>query len=127
MTKEILASVACASGQGVGISVPNLAAATSGSYNGTTSGINAGNSNFPAFGGGTGENSLGNVGTVSGTISGLQTYTAGQTLSAPPTGQTNIIATAANVTYQSGNSVLLQPGFQTQAGAVFKAKLGGCY
>ncbi|MBA4850502.1 LamG domain-containing protein [Emticicia sp. BO119] len=113
-------------GQGNDITVLNNAVATSGNYNGITSG-NESNVNFPAFIGASDESLVGNSGTVAGTILNQKTYIANQTLTAPPSGQANIIATTAKVNYQAGKSVTLQPGFQTQAGAVFKAQIKGCY
>ena len=37
-----------------------------------------------------------------------------------------VTGTTTTVTYQSGTSVTLQPGFQAEAGTVFKAQIGGC-
>ena len=37
-----------------------------------------------------------------------------------------VTGTTTAVTYQSGASVTLQPGFQAEAGTVFKAQIGGC-
>jgi alpha-D-ribose 1-methylphosphonate 5-triphosphate synthase subunit PhnH len=37
-----------------------------------------------------------------------------------------VTGTSTNVTYQSGSSVTLKPGFQADAGTVFKAQIGGC-
>jgi hypothetical protein len=39
---------------------------------------------------------------------------------------TNKITNTANVTYQAGKSIVLEPGFKANAGTVFKAQLGGC-
>ncbi|WP_435355783.1 glycerophosphodiester phosphodiesterase family protein [Emticicia sp. SJ17W-69] len=38
----------------------------------------------------------------------------------------NHITGSANVTYQAGSSVLLNPGFKADIGTVFKAQMGGC-
>ncbi len=38
----------------------------------------------------------------------------------------NKLSSTANVVYKAGNSVLLTAGFQADAGAVFKAEIGGC-
>ena len=37
-----------------------------------------------------------------------------------------VTGTTTTVTYQSGSSVTLQPGFQAEAGTVFIAQIGGC-
>jgi|GEM_PF-497065 len=37
-----------------------------------------------------------------------------------------VTGTNTSVTYQSGSSVTLKPGFQAEAGTVFKAQIGGC-
>ncbi len=39
---------------------------------------------------------------------------------------TNKVTNTANVTYQAGKSITLNPGFRADAGAVFIAQLGGC-
>ncbi|TAF30474.1 MAG: right-handed parallel beta-helix repeat-containing protein [Cytophagales bacterium] len=39
---------------------------------------------------------------------------------------TNKITNTANVTYQAGKSIVLDPGFKVDAGTVFKVQLGGC-
>ncbi|GAB3507181.1 hypothetical protein GCM10027442_12180 [Emticicia fontis] len=36
------------------------------------------------------------------------------------------VETTANVTFQAGNSITLNPGFQTNIGAIFTAKMGAC-
>ena len=39
---------------------------------------------------------------------------------------TNKIIAPAQVTYQAGNAIVLNPGFQASAGTVFKAEIQGC-
>ncbi len=39
---------------------------------------------------------------------------------------TNKVTNTANVTYQAGKSITLNPGFRADAGTVFKVQLGGC-
>lgn len=60
-------------------------------------------------------------------------YTANQVVQASQTITTssppNIIITPLNsnkLNYQAGESITLSPGFSTQSGAVFSAKIGGC-
>ncbi|WP_337040806.1 NPCBM/NEW2 domain-containing protein [Emticicia sp. 17c] len=48
-------------------------------------------------------------------------FKASSTISA-----SNAISNQAKVNYQAGQSVTLQPGFQVQAGSVFKIQIGGC-
>jgi hypothetical protein len=62
----------------------------------------------------------------SGTETGTGVYKTSQTISAPPTGQTNVISAASNVLYQAGSSVLLKPGFRADKGSVFYAVIRGC-
>ena len=38
----------------------------------------------------------------------------------------NKVGTAANITYQAGKAVVLTPGFETQAGGIFKAQIEAC-
>jgi hypothetical protein len=38
----------------------------------------------------------------------------------------NAIMPDAKITYQAGQSVVLQPGFQVYPGTVFKAQIAGC-
>jgi len=38
----------------------------------------------------------------------------------------NKVGNGSNVSYQAGNAVVLTPGFETQSGGVFKAKIQGC-
>jgi trimeric autotransporter adhesin len=55
--------------------------------------------------------------------------TAIQYINAPPTspsGQTNIINAASNVTYRAGKAINLNAGFRANQGAIFKAEIGGC-
>ena len=66
---------------------------------------------------------------VNTTLTGTSVMVASQTIVAPPTvpaGQTNLIESAANITYRAGKSVQLNPGFHARSGAVFKALIGGC-
>jgi hypothetical protein len=52
-----------------------------------------------------------------------------RTIIAPPvmpSGLTNIINPGSNVLYRAGKSITLNPGFKANAGAVFKAQIGGC-
>jgi hypothetical protein len=43
-----------------------------------------------------------------------------------PTGQTNTINAASNVTYRAGKAINLNAGFRANQGAIFKAEIGGC-
>jgi glucose/arabinose dehydrogenase len=49
------------------------------------------------------------------------TIQAGQTIQAA-----NLIQSGANVVYQAGVAIELNPGFQAEAGSVFKAQIQGC-
>ncbi|WP_435357828.1 LamG-like jellyroll fold domain-containing protein [Emticicia sp. SJ17W-69] len=63
---------------------------------------------------------------ISGNQTGTQVQKAINTITAPPTGNTTTIQTGANITFSAGKSVLLQPGFKTETGTVFKAETSGC-
>lgn len=56
-------------------------------------------------------------------LSGTNTYQASKVI----VGETaNNISSTANITYDAGKYVLLKPGFNTSAGAVFQTNLVGC-
>ncbi|WP_394990313.1 purple acid phosphatase family protein [Emticicia sp.] len=53
--------------------------------------------------------------------SGVLKYEVSQTLTA-----TNIISSGANVSYDAGKAILLNPGFLVNNGSIFKAYIDGC-
>lgn len=58
-----------------------------------------------------------------GSMSGTETVLSGTYIN----GKTaNTIQTGANTTYSAKSYVLLEPKFETQSGAIFKALIGGC-
>lgn len=58
-----------------------------------------------------------------GNMSGTETVLSGTYIN----GKTaNVIQTGANTTYSAKSYVLLEPKFETQTGAIFKALIGGC-
>ena len=58
-----------------------------------------------------------------GNMSGTETVVSGTYIN----GKTaNVIQTGANTTYSAKTYVLLEPKFETQSGAIFKALIGGC-
>lgn len=63
---------------------------------------------------------------VSGTLINNQTIQANRFIVAPPTGLSNIVTNTANITYQAGDFILLNPGFQAQNGAFLKIQISGC-
>jgi Bacterial Ig domain len=64
---------------------------------------------------------------VLNTITGTASFNASNSVSTTPLlGVQTKIGSLANVTFQGGSSVTLSPGFSTQAGAVFTAKIGAC-
>ncbi len=58
-----------------------------------------------------------------GNMSGTETVLSGTYINGKTT---NVIQTGANTTYSAKNYVLLEPKFETQSGAIFKALIGGC-
>jgi ELWxxDGT repeat protein len=59
----------------------------------------------------------------SSAMSGTSTYQVSKVI----VGETaNTIASTANITYDAGKYVLLNPGFSTASGAVFSSQIGGC-
>ena len=64
--------------------------------------------------------------TMSGTYNDQHTFMASNSILAPPASQTNILGSTSNIIYQAGNSILLNPGFEAQTGAIFKAIINGC-
>ncbi len=59
----------------------------------------------------------------SSAMSGTVTYQSGKAI----VGETaNTISSTANVSYDAGKYVLLEPGFSTVSGAVFLSQIGGC-
>lgn len=42
------------------------------------------------------------------------------------TSQAKILNTSSNILYSTGKSVILNPGFKTESGAIFEAKIEGC-
>jgi hypothetical protein len=58
-----------------------------------------------------------------GNMSGTQTILSGTYIN----GKTaNVVQTGANIIYSAKSYVLLEPKFETQSGAIFKALIGGC-
>ena len=53
--------------------------------------------------------------------SGVLKYEVSQTLTA-----TNIIGAGANVSYDAGKAIILNPGFRVDSGGIFKAYIDGC-
>lgn len=62
--------------------------------------------------------------TLTGTITAGK-YDAATTITTQNGVQTKVL-TATTVTLNGGSSVILQPGFEAQAGSIFKAYIGGC-
>lgn len=70
----------------------------------------------------------------SNTLSGIVTLSASNSVrtvlnavaSSDPDYIRTSIASTASITFQAVNSITLNPGFQTDAGAIFTAKMGGC-
>jgi len=58
-----------------------------------------------------------------GNMSGTETVLSGTYINGKTT---NVIQTGANTTYSAKNYILLEPKFETQNGAIFKALIGGC-
>jgi hypothetical protein len=58
-----------------------------------------------------------------GNMSGTETVLSGTYINGKTT---NVIQAGANTTYSAKNYVLLEPKFETQSGAIFKALIGGC-
>jgi hypothetical protein len=58
-----------------------------------------------------------------GNMSGTETVLSGTYINGKTT---NVIQTGANTTYSAKNYILLEPKFETQSGAIFKALIGGC-
>jgi hypothetical protein len=58
-----------------------------------------------------------------GNMSGTETVLSGTYINGKTT---NVIQVGANTTYSAKNYVLLEPKFETQSGAIFKALIGGC-
>jgi hypothetical protein len=43
------------------------------------------------------------------------------------TSQSKILSNTSNILYSTGKNIILNPGFKTESGAVFEAKIKGCY
>ncbi len=63
---------------------------------------------------------------ISGNQTGTQVQRATNTITAPLSGNVVTIQTGANITFSAGKSILLQPGFKTESGGIFKAVIDGC-
>jgi Fungalysin metallopeptidase (M36)/Ig-like domain CHU_C associated len=62
-----------------------------------------------------------NLMVITDIITGTELKIASQILDA-----TNKVIPPANVIYKAGNAINLNPGFEAQAGSIFKAVIGGC-
>ncbi len=107
-------------GQGPNIAIPNQAVSNSQNFSGTTNSTTPTNPIVSLYSGESITNS------VSGVINSNRKIVSNSILYAPPSNQTNTISTGTNVEYYANNSVMLQPGFKTDEGAVFKAQIAGC-
>lgn len=107
-------------GQGPNIAIANQAVFNSQNFSGTTNSSTPTNPIVSPYSGESITNS------VSGVINSNRKIVSNSILYAPPSNQTNIISTGTNVEYYANNSVMLQPGFKTDEGAVFKAQIAGC-